>query len=177
MADDETRSPAPDGITEDHVRPVARWRRHGSPLGLVVFGAVVVASLTGLLGHERTWSAEGGGARLQVHAPETIRNGEFFEIRISVESDEPIGELVIGVDPALWEDLTVNTMIPAPAEEEGVDGEFRFTFAELAPETPFLLKVDLQVNPDIVGGNEGAVSIYDGEELLTAAPVEIAVLP
>lgn len=174
---DDTRSPAPDGITEEHVRPVAKWRRHGSPLGLVVFGAVVAASLTGLLGHERTWSAEGGAARLEVHAPETIRNGEFFEIRITVESDEPIEELVIGVDQALWEDMTVNTMIPAPSEEEGVDGEFRFTFAELAPETPFLLKVDLQVNPDIVGGNEGSVSIYDGEEPLTAASVEIAVLP
>ena len=69
--------------------------------------------------------------QLAVHTSEIIRNGEFFEMRISVEADEPIDELVIGVDEALWEDMTVNTMIPAATDEISADGEFRFTFAEL----------------------------------------------
>ena len=34
---------------------------------------------------------------LRVHAPEIIRNGEFFEMRITVEATEAIEELVIGV--------------------------------------------------------------------------------
>ncbi len=38
----------------------------------------------------------------------------------------------------------------------------RFTFAELAAGTTFLFKIDVQVNPDIVIGNEGSVTIYDG---------------
>ena len=52
-------------------------------------------------------------------------------MRIDVEADGPITELVIGVDSALWEDMTVNTMIPAASDESSEDGEFRFTFAEL----------------------------------------------
>ena len=57
------------------------------------------------------------------------------------------------------------------------DGEYRFTFTELAADTPFLFKVDAQVNPDIFGGNEGVVTVYDGEEELTRVAVEIGVLP
>jgi hypothetical protein len=167
----------PDGIDERHVRPLAGWRRHASPLSLAVFGAVVVLALTGLLGHERQWEAQGGTTNLRVHMPEIIRNGEFFEMRVTVEAAEPISELVIGIDQALWEDMTVNTLIPAATDETSEDGEYRFTFAELAAGTPFLFKVDLQVNPDILGGNEGVVTVHDGEAELTRVGVKIAVLP
>jgi hypothetical protein len=169
--------PPPDGIGDEHSRPLAGWRRHASPLSLVAFGIIVALALGGVFGHERSWRADANGAALQVHASETIRNGEFFEMRIEVEPSEPIGELVIGVDQALWEDMTVNTMIPAAAEETSADGEFRFILGGLEPETPFLLKVDLQVNPDIVGINRGAITVYDADDPLVATDVTITVLP
>lgn len=177
MSAKDDHSPRPDGIGEENERPVGTLRRHASPLSLVVFGTVIVLALAGVLGHEREWRAEGNGVEVAVHAPEVIRNGEFFEMRMTVESEEPIGELVIGVDQALWTDMTVNTMIPAPAEEQSADGEFRFVFDPLEPATPFLLKVDLQVNPDIVAGNEGRVTVYDADEALVDASVSISVLP
>ena len=167
----------PDGIEDEHAQPLAGWRRHASPISLLVFGTVVGLALTGVLGREADRRADGGGARLTVHTSEIIRNGEFFEMRIGVDADAPIGELVIGVDEALWEDMTVNTMIPAASEEESANGEFRFTFAALEAGTPFVLKVDLQVNPDIVGGNDGAVTVYDGDDELASAQVGITVLP
>jgi hypothetical protein len=172
-----TASAWPDGIGPEHVQKVAAWRRHASPLSVVVLGAVVVLALTGLLGHERDWSATANGATVTVHMPETIRNGEFLEIRIGVESDAAIDALVVGIDADLWEDTTINTMIPAPAEEESVDGEFRFTFAVLEAGTSFLLKIDAQINPDIVGGNGGSVTIYDGDEELVSTDVGMTVLP
>lgn len=170
-------TPYPDGLDKRHVRPLAGWRRHASPLSLAVFGAVVMLAMTGVLGHERQWEAQDGPTSLTVHMPEIIRNGEFFEMRVTVEAVEPIDELVVGIDQALWEDMTVNTLIPAATDETSEDGEFRFTFADLAAGTPFLFKVDLQVNPDILGGNEGVVTVYDGEEELTRVGVAIGVLP
>ena len=167
----------PDGIDEQHIHPVTGWQRHASPLSLAVFGVVVALAMSGMLGHEREWTARTAGTGLRVHMPEVIRNGEFFEIRIGVESDEPIGELVIGIEQALWVDMTINTLIPAATEEASEDGEFRFTFAELATGTPFLLKVDAQVNPDILGGNDGLVTVYDGDEPLAEVRVGIGVLP
>jgi hypothetical protein len=167
----------PDGIGDEHEQPVAPWRHHASPLSLAVFGAVLALAFAGVLGHERDWRASAGGTELVVHASETIRNGEFLEMRISVETDEPIGELVVGIEAGLWEDMTVNTMIPAPIDEESADGDFRFTFAGLEAGASFLLKIDIQVNPDILGGNEGLVTVYDGDEAVVETPISIAVLP
>jgi hypothetical protein len=167
----------PDGIGEEHVSPHGGLARHASPLSLVVFGSVLVLGALGFLGHERDWLAEGDGIDLAVHAPEITRNGEFFEMRITVATTAAIENLVIGVDQALWEDVTVNTMIPAAAEETGVDGEFRFTFGPIAPGTTFGMKVDAQVNPDIVGGNEGTLTVYDGERPIATVDVGIMVLP
>jgi hypothetical protein len=177
MSSDQPRPRAPDGIGEEHAQPPGGWRSHASPLALVVFGAVMVLGVTGVLGREAERRDEANGVRLAVHTSEIIRNGEFFEMRISVESDQPISELVVGVESGLWEDMTVNTMIPAASDETGTDGEFRFTFAELEAATPFVLKVDLQVNPDIVAGNSGAVTVYDGEAPLATTDVSITVLP
>ena len=177
MSNDETPARPPDGIGEEHARPPEGWRQHASPLALVVFGLVIALGLTGLLGREAEWRAEANGVRLAVHSSEIIRNGEFFEMRISVEADEPIGELVVGVDEELWKDMTVNTMIPGAVEEASADGEFRFTFAELEAATRFILKVDIQVNPDIVAGNDGTVTVYDGEAPLATTDVNITVLP
>ena len=173
----KTTTPYPEGIVDDHARSVAGWRRHASPASVVIFGAVVALGLLGVLGHERDWEAATGGARVTVHMPEVIRNGEFLEMRITVAAEEPIQELVIGIDQRLWEDLTINTMIPTATDEKSEDGEFRFTFAELAASTPFLFKVDAQINPDILGGNEGMVTIYDGEVALVETRIEYGVLP
>jgi hypothetical protein len=167
----------PDGIGEEHARPRTGWRRHASPFSLAVFGSVIVLGLTGALGHERDWRSEADGVSLAVHAPEITRNGEFFEMRITVVADARIEDLTIGVDEPLWEDMTVNTMIPAATEETGTDGEFRFAFGPLEPDTPFDFKIDLQVNPDIVGGNEGALTVYDGERAITSVDIGLMVLP
>jgi hypothetical protein len=152
-------------------------RRPATALPLLVFGSVIVLGLVGVLGHERRWTAEANGSGLEVHAPEIIRNGEFFEMRVAVEADAPIEELVIGVDASLWEDMTVNTMIPAASAESSEDAEFRFTYTRLEAGTPFLFKVDLQVNPDILLGNDGAVTVYDGDRELVALDIGITVLP
>ena len=167
----------PDGIGKPHVQPLRSWRRHASPLSLAAFGSVVLLAMLGTLGHERDWHARASGVELDVHAPEVIRNGEFLEMRIGVRSEQPIGALVIGIEEPLWRDLTVNTMIPAASEEAGTDGEMRFTFAELPAGTPFLFKVDLQVNPDILLGNEGTITVYDGDSELVATSISMVVLP
>jgi hypothetical protein len=179
MSNDENEAAQarPDGIGEEHEAPRTGWRQHASPLSLVVFGSVVALGMAGVLGHERDWVAEESGATLRVHAPETIRNGEIFEMRITVAAAETIDELVLGVDQSLWEDMTVNTMIPAATEEVSQDGEFRFSFGTMEAGTVFQMKVDLQVNPDILGGNAGRVTLYEGEGEIAAIDLDVSVLP
>ena len=177
MSKSDDRPDRPDGIGSEHLAPRNGLRRHASPLSLAVFGSVIVLALSGLLGHERDWRSESSGTVLTVHAPEITRNGEFMEMRITVEATTPLEDLAIGVDKALWEDMTVNTMIPAATEETGTDGEFRFAFGPMEAGTRFDLKVDLQVNPDIVGGNQGLLTVYDGDRSIAAVDIGIMVLP
>lgn len=91
--------------------------------------------MTGVPGHERTWTAAAHGTTLTVEAPETIRNGEFFEMRISATSDGPFSQVAVGIDRALLADMTVNTMIPAATDEESAGKR------ELGQMTPFELIV------------------------------------
>ena len=165
----------PDGVEDRHAGPSGRL--HALPIGIVVLSLVMIAGLLGFAGREETVSASGGGVRLEWHAPTLIRNGEFLEMRIRLDADEAIARPVLGIDASVWEDLTVNTFIPAAADESSVDGEFRFEFAPLQAGSSLLVKVDGQINPDILGGNAGTVTVYDGQEALVSLPIRMEVLP
>lgn len=167
----------PDGITKGATRPPTRWQVVRRFAGVAVFGTVVGLALLGAFGHERTWGASEAGVELRVHMPQVMRNGEFLELRISVTSTEPIGDLEVGIGQALWEDITINTLLPSAREERNEDGEFRFVFGSLAAGTPLLFKVDGQVNPDFLGSNDGVIAVYDGETRLASVSVSLRVLP
>jgi hypothetical protein len=165
----------PDGVEDRHAGRSGRF--HALPLGLILLSLAMVVGVLGLAGREQTVSASDGGIRLEWHAPTVIRNGEFLEMRITLASAEAIGRPVLGIDATLWEDFTINTFIPAPADESSRDGEFRFEFPPLDPGSSLLVKVDAQINPDTLGGNAGRVTVYDGMEALVSLPVQIEVLP
>lgn len=168
----------PDGIAEMHAKP-HRWSRHASPLAFIVFGALVLLALSGLLGGHRnpTISADTPAAVLSVNSPRIIRNGELFETRIAVEAKAPIADLVVALPPSLWRDLTINSMIPAASEEEFADGLFRFHYGPFKPGERIEIKVANQINPALFGGTRGHVAVYDDALLLAQLPVTLRVLP
>lgn len=112
-----------------------------------------------------------------MYGPQLIRTGEFFEMRFRIDTAEPLAEAVIAVDEGIWRDITVNTMIPAATEETHDDGAFRFTLGPLEADVSYLYKVDLQINPDFFGRNEGRIGLYDGDRLITELTYELGVLP
>ena len=173
-----TQDRLPDGITEEHVAEKHGIRRHESVLALGILTVVVVGSLLGFFGRpDSARTASAARAELEVFGPSLIRNGEFFEMRFRVRAHETLTEAVIAIDEAVWEDLTVNTIIPSPVDETHDDGRFLFTLGEVAAGTEFLLKVDLQINPDFIGHNTGVIALLDGEEPITELEYELGVLP
>ena len=165
----------PDGVEQRHAGPPGRL--HALPIGIVLLSLVMATALLGFAGREETLSASGGGVRLEWHAPTLIRNGEFLEMRIRLDADERVSRPVLGVGASLWEDITINTFIPAATDESSVDGEFRFEFAPVEAGSSLLIKIDGQINPDILGGNAGTVTVYDGQEPLVSLPIRMEVLP
>lgn len=172
--------PAPTGIGLPHQQPRRGLARHASPLSLLLLGAVVALGLSGLLGRaglERSVHGQGSDAELSIEMPAVIRTGDLYETRLEVRAGKAIGQLQVDVSAALWRDITVNSMVPAP-ESERFDGDaFRFGFGPLAAGETMHLKVASQVNPRLFGRLAGAVRVRDGEQLLTEAHRSMRVLP
>ena len=167
----------PEGISERHKsgdsnRHVIWWR-----VGLI--GLILVAALVGLLGGAPapTRQATNAAATLTVTTPQRLRNGVLFETRVSAMARRPIADAVIAIPAGMWRDMTINSMIPAPAEEEFVDGEFRFHYGPLGAGETLTLKVDGQVNPPRYGGGSGRMRLLDGEAELAALPLSLKVIP
>jgi hypothetical protein len=175
----ERRSACPDGITDRHFEPERGLLGRASVLPLLLLGGVLAAALLGLLGGRPnpTRIAETPEARLELNMPTLRRNGEFFEGRIRVTARRNIDELVLAASPSLWRDLTVNTMIPAAADESFEDGLFRFTYGPLEAGQSFEIKIDFQINPALFGGTAGEIAAFDGDRRLAGLHHELRVLP
>jgi hypothetical protein len=155
------------------------WDRHASPISILILGGLLLAAGLGFTGGQPSppRTAEWADARLTVKTPTIIRNGEFFETDITLTADVPLDDAVVAVSPALWHDMTVNTMIPAPAEESFKDGRFHFSYGPLAAGESLHIKVDGQINPPLFAGTKGEISVLDGSRRIGAMPLRIKVLP
>lgn len=169
----------PDGVRDEHTEPPRFFSRHASPLSLLVLGALLGAALSGLAGggarsEQAVRNAEGEFAML---APRITRNGDIMETRFRVLAAKRIDKLVIGVEPALWRQITTNSTMPDAADESFEDGLVRFSFAALDAGKAFEFKVAQQVNPDLVGSNAGRIVFLDGDRTLAEMRASLTVLP
>ncbi|MGH6696009.1 hypothetical protein [Sphingopyxis sp.] len=155
------------------------WDRHASPISILILGGLLLAAALGFTGGQPSTprTADLGDVRLTVKTPTTIRNGEFFETDITVRAEVPLDDAVVAISPALWHDMTVNTMIPAPAEESFEDGRFHFSYGPLAAGDSLHIKVDGQINPPLFAGTRGEIAVLDGSRRIGAMPLRIKVLP
>jgi hypothetical protein len=155
------------------------WDRHASPISILILGSLLLAAALGLTGGQPSLprTLDLGEARLTVKTPVVIRNGEFFETDLTLTAEAPLDDAVIAVTPALWHDMTVNTMIPAPAEESFEDGHFRFSYGPLEAGARLHVKIDGQINPPLFAGTRGEIALFDGDRRLGAMPLHIRVLP
>lgn len=146
---------------------------------LVALGAILLMALTGVFGGLKnpTLAASSSAATLRVNAPEVLRSGEFFEMRLALEAREPIARPVIAIAQSYWRDITVNTIVPAPASESFRDGFFVFEFDALEAGEAIELKVDGQINPSLFGGTEGAIEARDDARTLVRTETVLRVLP
>lgn len=167
----------PDGIDPSHAAPRGRrWRRW---IAVAVLGTIMLAALLGAFGggKVRPVVVENDAARVEVRTPRVLRNGVFFETHVQITARQPIDNAVVAVSRSLWRDMTINTMIPAPAEESSEGDMFRFDYGPLKAGETRDIKIDGQINPPLFAGAEGRIALRDGERALVAVPLAITVLP
>ncbi|RDE07163.1 hypothetical protein [Sphingomonas aracearum] len=169
----------PDGIGDDHAARDPVLRRHASIVSLLVFGGLLLAALLGTFGGGRSpvRTAQAAAATLTVATPRTLRNGVFFETRVTVTARRDIARLVLALPPSLWRDITVNSQVPQASEEKFENGRFAFDYGPLKAGESLDVKIDGQINPPLFGGTSGTIAVLDDKAELVSLPVTMKVLP
>jgi len=145
-------------------------------LGLLA--AVAVVALLSVFGQSpETAAVSGDGADLEVSAPTRLRGGLFFQGRFSVEAAAPLAQPTLVLGPGWLDNMHINTIEPAPAEESSRDGDLALSYGPLAEGDRLVVYMQFQVNPTNVGRRSADVGLYDGESLVARVERTITVFP
>ncbi len=132
----------PVGITDRHAAP-KRLHACVSLMSLLVPRALIATAMTGWLAGDRTTPrrVEVTAATLTASIPDRLRNGEFFEMRLVVTDRTDMIDATVAVAPALWRNMTINSMVPAGSDEEIKPGAFRFRHGPLKASDTLEVKI------------------------------------
>jgi hypothetical protein len=155
------------------------WHRHANPAAILVLGLLLAIAFAGVFGGQPhpTRIVDTSAAKITLQLPERMRNGMFFEMRGIVETKRPFDDLTIAVSSTYWRDLTINTMIPGPAEETSENGSYHFSYGPIEANETLTIKIDGQINPPLFGGTKGDILLLDGDTVIATIPVGMKVYP
>jgi len=168
----------PQGIEPSHIAPIP-WHRFVNPVAVLAIAIFLGLALFGVFGGQPhpTRVIETPSATITLEFPETLRNGEFFEMRASITAKRSFEDVGFGVSNSYWRDLTINTMIPAPTDEKSEQGRYRLSYGPLKAGDTLTLKFDGQINPPMFAGTEGELYVMDGEVQLAVVPLNLRIFP
>ena len=81
------------------------------------------------------------------------------------------------LDPDWLEDITLNTVEPAPVDEASRDGRIALELGRIPAGDEYRLYLHFQVNPTALGTRSQDVELYDGERLLLSLDRDAIVWP
>lgn len=122
-------------------------------------------------------AAESQDANLEVHAPNRIRGGLYYQARFTVEAIRELEEATLVLDAGWGEGITMNTIVPSPLGEGSRDGDLVFELGRIPAGRKHVFFLQLQVNPTNVGHRSQDVRLYDGDELLATVERTVTVFP
>ena len=170
----------PEGLTLEHHRDLS-GRGRTPIIRNVLLALLCLVLLLGLLNVfgqvPRTDTVETSIARLEVDAPQAIRGGLYFQARYRVEAIEEIEDATLVFDPGWLEDITLNTVEPAPVAEASRDGRIALQLGRIPAGDEHILFLHYQVNPTAFGRRSQDVELYDGERLLASVDRDAIVWP
>jgi hypothetical protein len=171
---------APEGLSLEHHRDLRGRGR--TPIVrnvlLALLGGLLLLALLNVFGQVPTTdTAETSVARLEVDAPKAVRGGLYFQARYRVEAIQEIEDATVVLDPDWLEDITLNTVEPAPVGEASRNGRIALQLGRIPAGDEHILFLHYQVNPNALGRRSQDVELYDGERLLVSVDRDAIVWP
>jgi hypothetical protein len=135
-------------------------------------------ALLNAFGQETSTSrASGSVGTLTVQAPERVRGGLMFQVRVDVTAAHDIKEPQIVVSPGLLDQLTVNSIEPQALNESNSNGRLTLSYGRIPAGQRLTVWLDYQVNPANLGRQTANVLLTDGATPLAAVRRDITILP
>jgi len=171
------------GFVAEHARAIEDLAATSDPpwprfAFVVLLLVLVVAALANVFGQRPTTStASAGAATLAVQAPERVRGGVYFQLRLTVRARRALRHPTVVLDRGWFEQMSVNSIVPQPRERSTNDGRVMLQFGRLAAGAKLVSYLYFQVNPTNVGRRRADVELYDGAIHLASVRRSIVVLP
>ncbi len=170
----------PEGVVLERSLDLA-GRRHEPYIRRLLLCAIAVLPTLALLGvfgqKPSTATADARAARLSVTAPERLRSGLIFQVRVEVLAHRNVHELQISFDRGWWESMSVNSIVPEPSSEASQDGRVVLTYGALAAGQTTTAWIYFQANPTNVGKRRENVAISDGTQPLAELHRSLTIFP
>jgi hypothetical protein len=132
-----------------HGRNVEPWVRR---VGLAVLLAVCALGLANVFGqHTHALSVDAAAARLTVEAPGAARGGLIYQALFRIDAHRDLAEPTLVLDPGWFDGLTINTVQPDAVKWGHREGRNTLTLPALAAGEHFVLRLQYQVNPTVLG--------------------------
>jgi hypothetical protein len=140
---------------------------------------VIALALADVFGERPTVSSgESDAARLEVSAPDAIRGGLFFQARFDIAARRPLRHATLLLDRGWYEQLSINTISPAPAAESSNASRLALDFGPVAAGEDRVVYLQFQANPaQFFSRRPQGVSLADGDEELVRIDRSLAFYP
>lgn len=143
-----------------HGRNVEPWFRRAGLLVLLGICALGLANFFGQHTHEL--SVDSAAAKLTVETPGAARGGLIYQTMFTIEAHEELSEPTLHLDPGWFDGLTINTVQPDAVEWGQQEQRNTLRLPSLASGEKFVLRLQYQVNPTVLGRRSQDVVLTDG---------------
>jgi hypothetical protein len=145
-------------------RNVEPWFRRA---GLTLLLAVSALGLANVFGqHTHTLTAESAAARLSVETPGNARGGLIYQTIFRIEAHRDLAKPTLVLDPGWFDGLTINTVEPDAVQWGQREGRNTLAMPALQAGGQFVLRLQYQVNPTVLGHRTQNVVLADGDTTL-----------
>src|SRR3954453_272104 len=151
------------------------WYRRALCSLLVV---LPVLALLNVFGQKPSVSdAAGDTGTLTVQAPERVRGGLLFQVRVDVKATQEIKEPQLVLSPGLVDQLTLNTTEPDPLSQSSSNGRLTLSYGRIHAGQRLTVWLEYQANPANLGPQTANIPLPDGDKPIAIVKRDITILP
>jgi hypothetical protein len=138
---------------------VGLWTRRAV---LALFAVFALLALLDRLGQQASPAvASGPAALLRVSAPQSVRGGLLFQVRVEIRARRTVRYPRLVLDPGWTEGMQVSSFEPSPANEASRDGRLVLSYDQLNPGDLLVVWMQFQVDPTNVGHRPADIELDD----------------